>query len=216
MKIKNHIKTQMQQAALIHDICGAAIHINVPVSSSHSRYPSISSCPANRKKYDPLEPIPEDYNSSTVFPLDSVIISLILTSEGNTYIDTHDKEGMLFMAKPDYNMKGIMSNDSILHAFLYTNKKGDNNLGLFDANKINGVDVSTNCPLGRHRVLFEDYHMNVKKQDLAPGNILHHGVGYEFAVLEVNKEKLHFETTQILRIPENYSDLCCNVLGITE
>lgn len=201
----------MREAAHLHALCGARITINVPMKWAEVRYPRVSATAVVRDPYCSERPVPEDFAASSVMPEHALLVSLLVLEGGVTFVDTHQRDGELFMARPDFSLRGIVPDDSVVHAFIYSDRDGHTLLGVFDANKIAGEDVTALAPLQRHCRVFDLFHVVA---GLAPAHIAYHGVFYEHACLELDCTNLPFRPESVLRLPHCSSDLACERLAL--
>jgi hypothetical protein len=198
----------MQHAAHAHALCGAHVSINMPFDWDAVRYPSLSAHPVHRACLDETAPVPDDFCASTVMPDDALLATLVVCDGGATFVQTQHSPGHFSMARPDYSMRGIVPEHSVLQAFVYNNHQGNRLLGLFDASSIAGQDLSNEPPLVRHGKVFELYHQAAASQQV-PAHIVHHGVYYESACLALDLARLHFATSRVLRLPLSMRDPVC-------
>jgi len=201
----------MQEAAHLHALCGTRVTINVPMKWAEVRYPRVSETAVARDPYSSERPVPEDFVASSVMPEHAILVSLIVLEDGVTFVDTHERDGVLFMARPDFNLRGIVPADSVVHGFMYSDRDGLALLGVFDANKIAGEDVTALAPLQRHCRVFDIFHSNNLK---VPAHITYHGVFYEHACLELDCANLPFRSSGVMRLPLSSSDLACERLEL--
>ena len=193
----------LARAALLHALCGAKVTMNVPMQWREVRYPLLSPTPLWRAEYSVDRPVPEDFFAACVLPEHSMLVSMLVCRNGATFVYTHEREGVLFTARPQYSLRGIVPDDSVVHAFVYCDRDGRVLLGVFDANKIGGADVSTLAPLTRHCQVFDMYHAQRTAAEL----VVYHGVYYEHACLQLDSASLHFQASRILRLPQSKSEL---------
>ena len=199
---------ELETAALRDALCGAKVTINVPMRWSEVRYPQLSLIPVVREAYSSVRPVPEDFLAASVMPDNALLVTLLVTPCGATFVDTHQSEGVLFMARPRYQLRGVVADDSVVHAFMYRDRECQQRLGLFDANKLGGEDVSVLAPLDRHCRVFDAYHAAAAAGP-RPANVQYHGVFYEHACLMVDYQTLPFHASSVMRLPQNRSDLAC-------
>ena len=202
---------ELETAALLDALCGAKVTINVPMRWSEVRYPRVSHTPVARETYSSDRPLPEDFLAASVMPDNALLVTLLVTAGGATFVDTHQCEGVLFMARPRYQLRGVMTDDSVVHAFMYRDRGRHLRLGIFDANKLGGEDVSALAPLQRHCRVYEAYHA-AAAAGFATAYVLYHGVFYEHACLEIDTRELPFFSSSVLRLPLHASDLTCSLL----
>lgn len=170
--------TDLEEAARLNELCGARVTINVGMPWSSVRYPHVSQTPIRREAYDSARPVPEDFFAASVVPEDALLVTLLVTAEGATFVDTHQKEGVLFMARPRYQLRSIVSPDTIVHGFMYADRMKQPRLGLFDANRVGGEDLSTLAPLLRHQRVFEMCNDAAARGRMTE-YVQYHGVFYE-------------------------------------
>jgi hypothetical protein len=201
----------MELAAHLQALCGTKVTINMPVSWREVRYPCVSPTTLQLDEHGAGLATPDDFLATSVMPRDALLVTLVVCENGATFVDTHEDTGTLHMARPDFSLSGFVPDHSVIHALCYTNKKNKRMLGLFDASKIGGEDMTGLTPLQRHCSVFEMYHAAAKDKSV-PAHILYHGVYYQKACLEMRRDNLHFETESLLRLPLHHSDLCCDLL----
>jgi len=170
--------TDLEEAARLNELCGARVTINVGMPWSSVRYPHVSQTPIRREAYDSARPVPEDFFAASVVPEDALLVTLLVTAEGATFVDTHQKEGVLFMARPRYQLRSIVSPDTIVHGFMYADRMKQPRLGLFDANRVGGEDLSTLAPLLRHQRVYEMCNDAAARGRMTE-YVQYHGVFYE-------------------------------------
>jgi hypothetical protein len=71
---------------------------------------------------------------ATLLPVDAQILGLFVDGTGNTFAYTDD----LYTTKMEYSLRGIVPNDSVVHAFLFRNAQGRPSLRIFDASRVFG------------------------------------------------------------------------------
>jgi len=198
----------LDEAARLNELCGARVTINVGMPWSEVRYPQVSETPVRREAYDSARPMPEDFFAASVVPQCALLVTLLVTAEGATFVDTHEREGVLFMARPRYQLRNIVPPDSVVHGFMYTDRMLQPRLGLFDANKMHGEDISHLAPLLRHQRVFE-----MCNDAAARGHttefVQYHGVFYEHSCISVDERSLPFPSSSVMRLPWTSSDLAC-------
>jgi len=199
----------MDIAAHLHALCGAKVSMNLPFEWREVRYPNLSRTAIQRHASSRERPIPDDFLASTIMPEDALLATILVCDGGATFVDVHQEPGLVYMARPDFNMRGIVPDKSVLHAFVYNDKCGKRLMGLFDANKIGGEDVSEQPPLVRHGKVFQLYHEAAATAQV-PLHILHHGVYYEQACIEIDLAALHFSSSSVFRLPVSASDMACD------
>ena len=170
--------TDLQEAARLNELCGARVTINVEMPWSCVRYPHVSQTPIRREAYDSARPVPEDFFAASVVPDAAMLVTLLVTAEGATFVDTHQKEGVLFMVRPRYQLRSIVPPDTIVHGFMYADRNLEPRLGLFDANRMDGEDLSALAPLIRHQRVFEMCNDAAARGRMTE-YVLYHGVFYE-------------------------------------
>ena len=170
--------TDLQEAARLNELCGARVTINVEMPWSCVRYPHVSQTPIRREAYDSARPVPEDFFAASVVQDAAMLVTLLVTAEGATFVDTHQKEGVLFMVRPRYQLRSIVPPDTIVHGFMYADRNLEPRLGLFDANRMDGEDLSALAPLIRHQRVFEMCNDAAARGRMTE-YVLYHGVFYE-------------------------------------
>jgi len=202
----------MQLAAHLHALCGTRVSLNLPVPWVEIRYPSVSATSIQQLASTVGLSSPDDFLATSVMPRDALLVTLVVSEDGATFVDTHQELGALHMVRPEFCLKGFVPDHSVLHALCYTDKKNKRLIGIFDANKIAGEDISQLSPLKRHRRVFELYHSAARAKWI-PSHILYHGVYYQKACQELKMDELHFETDCLLRLPLSHSDLVCDLVS---
>ena len=203
----------MDLAAHTNALCGALISINMPFDWEAVSYPSLSPHALHRAFPDAAAPVPDDFCASTVVPDDALLATVIVGDGGATFVQTQQGPGHFSMARPDYCLRGIVPDHSVLQAFVYNDREGCRLMGLFDASSIAGQDLSNDPPFARHGKVFELYHQAAASQQV-PAHILHHGVYYENACLTLDVARLHFATSRVLRLPLSTREPVCQHFGM--
>jgi len=198
----------MNLAAHINALCGARVSLNIPFDWRSVRYPELSGCAVARAQPDSTQPMPHDFLAATIVPDDALLVTLVVCEGGATFVRSQHGQDLFAMARPEYCMRGIVPDDSVLHAFVYTDRGGGRLMGLFDANKIAGEDLLAAPPLVRHGKVFALYHEAAAAQQV-PTHILYHGVYYENACLALDLARLHFCSSRVLRLPLSTAALAC-------
>lgn len=198
-------------ASHLHTLCGARVTINVPMQWIEVRYPTLSETLVSRETYSSAQPVPEDFFAASVIPEQALLVTLLVLEGGTTFVDPHRRQGEIFLARPRFCLRGVVPDDSVVHAFVYQDHHGQTKLGLFDANKVGGEDVAGLGPLERHCRIFELYHAAVGI-GAVPEHILYHGVFYEHACLDIDSRTLPFPASSLMRLPQTSSDLACERL----
>jgi len=201
-------EVDLEEAARLNELCGARVTINVGMPWSEVRYPRVSETPIRREVYNSARPMPEDFFAASVVPEDALLVTLLVTAEGATFVDTHRCDGVLFMARPRYQLRNIVPPDSVVHAFMYTDRMLEPRLGLFDANKMRGEDLSALAPLLRHQRVYEMCNDAATRGHMTEF-VRYHGVFYEHCVMEVDGRSLPFPSSSVVRLPWTSSDLAC-------
>ena len=196
-------RVDLERAALLDALCGAKVTINVPMLWSEVRYPLLSLTPVERAPCGP-----EDFLAASIVPEHAMLVTLVVTPDGATLVDTHQTDGVLYMARPRYQLRRVVRDDSVVHAFMYRDREGEPRLGVFDANKLAGEDVSALEPLQRHCRVFEAYHAAAAAYVL-PAHVQYHGVFYEHSCVAVDGRSLPFPSSSVMRLPQSSSDLAC-------
>ena len=174
---------------------------------------SLSARPVHRACPDATAPVPDDFCASTVMPDDALVATIVVCAGGATFVHTEHGPGHFSMARPEYSMRGIVPDHSVLQAFLYNDCQGNRLMGLFDASSIAGQDLRNVPPLVRHGKVFQLYHEAAASQQV-PAHILHHGVYHESACLALDLSRLHFPASRVLRLPLSMREPVCEHLCI--
>ena len=101
--------TSFEEAAHLHELCGARVTINVPMPWREVRYPLVSPTPVRREPYDSTQPVPEDFLAASVVPESALLVTLLVSADGATFVDTHQREGLLYMARPRYQLRNVVA-----------------------------------------------------------------------------------------------------------
>ena len=150
---------------------------------------------------------------ATLLPRDTQILGLFVDSAGNTFAYADD----LYTTKLEYSLRGIVPNDSVVHAFLFRNTQGRPLLGIFDASRVDGHCLVHLPCIERFKVL----HGRFKRSD-APHrtNVNLHWVGHEAVLVHMLKCRherslnVDFVVDCVLRLSDALGEhsTCCKLL----
>ena len=169
-------------------------------------YQSLRYCPVaaedEHTRYDTERP-------ATLLPRDAQILGLFVDSASNTFAYADQ----LYTAKLEYSLRGIVPNDSVVHAFLFRNTHGRPLLGIFDASRVDGRCVQHLPCIERFKVLHGRF-----KQIGTHVNL--HWVGHEAVLVQMLKCRherrldVDFAVDCVLRLSDALGEhsTCCKLL----
>ena len=183
----------------------------------HGVYQTLRYCPVatdgEHTRFDTQRP-------ATLLPVGAQILGFFVDSAGNTFAYTDD----LYTTKLEYSLRGVVPNDSVVHALLFRNAHGRASLGIFDASRVHG-----HCLL--HLPCIERYkaiHARFSRLEApAPGvpsasvpAVYMHWVGHEAVLVNMLKFRhqssmnVDFAVECVLRLSDDLGEAgtCCKLL----
>jgi hypothetical protein len=154
---------------------------------------------------------------ATLLPLNARIVGFFVDTSGNTFVYTDG----LYTAKLEYSLRGILPPDSVVYAFVFRNKQGQAQLGIFDASQVHGRSVAHLQCIERHKAI----HGGFRKPEQTAGGanvpvVYLHWVGHEEVLVRMMKfrkqtpPKIDFDVDCVLRLSDSLvaSSTCCKLL----
>lgn len=133
-------------------VCGLCIHICSEFEREQMNYGALASaCVQHNARTD-------KERMSTLIPADAEIITII-TSDAETFIlFPADSSDNVFYARPRYAGRVALGVDTVVHGWLYTDKRGVVRIGVFDATRVKGAGMRTLSTLERHTAVHSLMH----------------------------------------------------------
>jgi hypothetical protein len=102
--------------------------------------------------------IPED-TLAMMLPEECHALTAVVDSREQVFFYTALRPEHLFLARPHWRVLGnIFPPNSIVHGVVYRNKRGVLVMGVFDASKLNGMDLHSMPQLDRHVLVHKTLH----------------------------------------------------------
>jgi len=174
------------------------ILLNVEVDTCEVRYATVCRKPVHHDACDAKR-------MSTLRPEGAHIVSVVVDSAGGcfVYTDRSTVDAKLFVMKPSYALDGVLPPDSVVHAFLFTNKAGVVNVGVFDVTRISGVSLmgKSLSVLERYIILDKMIRSGCAGRPM-PAHVSCHWVGHEAVCMDfICKNATTFIANSVMRVP---------------
>ena len=173
-----------------HDICGIPIDLCVDFDRSTINYGALL------RVYVQHSAATDASKISTLVPRDCKIVTLITTSTDTFVLFPHENSSNLFFIRPAFAAQHALGTDSVVHGWLYRNRRARSHVAIFDASCLNREDVRKLDPLQRHmRVHHQLHHLP------ANSSIHYHWSGHEAQCMRpFHKMKMDFDVVCIARL----------------
>ena len=175
------------------DLCGLRIDICTDFDRSALNYGQLSDVfVQHRAATDALF-------LSTLVPRDAEIITLVTTATDTFVLLPERSDSQLFLARPAFSARHALGSDAVAHGWLYRNRRGRTLVAVFDASRLDGVELRTRGALERHRSVHE------RLNALPATSCLHyHWCGHEeHCMRPFHHMKLGFDLSCIARLPDD-------------
>ena len=138
---------------------------------------------------------------STLVPRDAEIVTLVTTATDMFVLFPEQSGAMLFLARPAIAARHALGADAVVHGWLYRNRRGRTHVAVFDASRLDGVELHTRSALERHRSVHE--RLNALP---ATSCVHYHWCGHEeHCMRPFHHMKLGFDLAGIARLPDDLS-----------
>jgi hypothetical protein len=87
---------------------------------------------------------------STLVPSSAEVVTLITTETDSFILFPADDSDDVFYATPLFQARPAMGANTVVHGWLYTDKRAVVHIGVFDATRVRGVELRELPPLERH------------------------------------------------------------------
>jgi len=178
------------------EVCGMPIMLNVEVDTCELKYATVCRKPVHHNACDAK-------TMSTLHPEGAHIVSVAVDTAGGCFVYTESGtvHANMFVMKPLYALDSILPPDSVVHAFLFTNKAGAVNLGLFDVTRISGVSLMNKSVLERYIILDKMIRSGCEERPM-PAHVSCHWVGHEAACMDfICNNSTSFVANSVMRVP---------------
>ena len=176
-----------------HDICGIPIDLCVEIDRSKINYGAL------QKVFVQHCAATDASKMSTLVPRDGEIITLITTETDTFALFPHDTSSNLFFTRPAFAAQHVLGTDSVVHGWLYRNRRARSHVAIFDASRVNGQDVRKLDALQRHILVHQCLHAQP-----ANSRIHYHWSGHEAKCMRpFHKLKMDFDVVCIARLMED-------------
>jgi len=176
----------------LDEVCGMPILFNVEVDTCEVRYAKVARKPVHHDACDAKR-------MSTLRPEGAHIISVVVDSAGGCFVYTVDAN--MFVMKPSYALDGVLPPDSVVHAFLFTNKAGVVNVGVFDVTRISGVSLMDKSVIERYIILDKMIRSGCAGRPM-PAHVSCHWVGHEAVCMDfICNNTTTFVANSVMRVP---------------
>jgi len=134
---------------------------------------------------------------STLVPRDAQGVTLVTTATDTFVLFPEASGDELFLARPAFSARHALGPDAVAHGWLYRNRRDRTLVALFDASRIDGVDLRARGAIERHTQVHDKTHA------LPASSSLHyHWCGYEeHCMRPFHHMKLGFDVWCIARLP---------------
>ena len=177
-------------------VSGLCVFICSEFDRSHLNYGALD------PRYVHHNPATNAETMSTLVPRGAETVTVITTEESTFLLFPEQDSDDVFYARPRYAAHHCLGAHSVVHGWLYTDKRNVVRIGLFDASRIKGVDLRTKSCLERHTAVHELLH------EVGGESCLHyHWSGHEAQCMRpFHTFKLHFDISGIARLTPDLGD----------
>ena len=178
------------------DICGIPVSLCIEFDCSTMNYPALC------QQYVQHHAATAARCMSTLVPRDAEVVTLV-TTETETFVLFPDAEGSnLFMARPSFSARHILGQNAIVHGWLYRDTRKRTHVAVFDASKLENVNIRGHSALERHVAVHHLLHPIA-----ADAAIHYHWCGFEAQCMRpYHTFKLNFDVSGIARLSENLAE----------
>lgn len=153
---------------------------------------------------------------ATLLPIDAHILGLFVDGAGNTFAYADD----LYTTKMEYSLRGVVPNDSVVHAFLFRNTLGRPSLGIFDASRVHGHCLLHLPCIERFKAIHARFSRRETSHDASVPAVYLHWVGHEAVLVNMLKCRqerslnVDFAVDCVLRLSDDLGEhsTCCKLL----
>jgi len=140
---------------------------------------------------------------STLVPRDAEIVTLVTTATDTFVLFPKLSDRKLFFTRPAFSARHALGPDAVVHGWLYRNRRERTHVALFDASRLDGVDL-------RAQSAFEHTRVHVRLNALPANSCMHyHWCGHEeHCMRPFHHMKLGFDLCCIAHLPDDL-----NVVG---
>lgn len=180
----------------------------------HGVYQTLRYCPVGtdgeHTRFDTERP-------ATLLPVGAQILGLFVDSAGNTFAYSDE----LYTTKLEYSLRGVVPNDSVVHAFLFRNAHGLPSLGIFDASRVHGHCLLHLPCIERYKAIHARFSRLEAPSASVPAVYLH-WVGHEAVLVNMLKFRhqrsmnVDFAVECVLRLSDDLGEhsTCCKLLTL--
>jgi hypothetical protein len=186
------------------DVCGLRIDICVEFDRSHLNYAQLLD------NFVQHSAATDAVKISTLVPRGAEIVTLITTATETFALFPEKSGSSLFIVRPAFSARHLLGSDSVAHGWLYRNRRERTHVAVFDASRLNGIDLRAESALRRHTCVHEQ--LNAQ-----PANscIHYHWCGHEeHCMRPFHHMKLEFDLWCIARLTDDLGDAGAGMLRV--
>jgi len=174
------------------DICGIPINLCMEFDRHSINYGAMVECFVQHRA-------PNATRISTLVPSDAEIVTIITTTADTFVLFPTDSASNLCMVWPSFSARHVLGTNTVVHGWLYRDRRERTHVTVFDASRVGGVDVRKLAPLARHVAVHEQLHQQSREQA-----IHYHWCGHEAQCMRpFHHYKLDFDVACITRLLED-------------